>query len=129
MRNVQLALFSVLLGLLPVAKDWRTIQSKGFLVGYNRIVVAIIVSQALTGLVVALVMKYADTITKGFCTSIAVVLATLLSTVLWHSEVDKWFAIGSTMVVFWLSIFTCNICLTYQRLRLLIINFARSSGK
>jgi hypothetical protein len=47
---------------------------KWILSGYDKIVVGVIVCQAMTGLVVALVMKYGDTILKGFATSVAVVL-------------------------------------------------------
>jgi hypothetical protein len=39
----------------------------------------------MTGLVVALVMKYGDTILKGFATSVAVVLATVLSIFIWNA--------------------------------------------
>jgi hypothetical protein len=42
-------------------------------------VFTIIVFQAITGLLVGFVMKYADAVLKGFATSVAVVLATILS--------------------------------------------------
>jgi UDP-sugar transporter A1/2/3 len=64
----------ILLGLVPVfLNDFDSIRQNGFFQGYDKIVVGVIVCQA-TGLVVALVMKYGDTILKGFATSVAVVL-------------------------------------------------------
>jgi UDP-sugar transporter A1/2/3 len=102
MRNTQLAAWSILLGLIPVfVNDLESIKQNGFFQGYDGVVVAVIVCQAMTGLIgVALVMKYADTILKGFATSFAIVLATLLSVVVWNVKVDGWFAVGSTLVIY-----------------------------
>lgn len=100
-RNCQLALWSILLGLIPVMHDWKTIQINGsFFAGYNGVVVGVIACQAGAGLLVALVMKYADTILKGFATSVAVVLATVISIVFSGSKVDGWFAVGAAMVMY-----------------------------
>lgn len=99
MRNCQLSVWSILLGLIPVCKDYETIQKNGFFAGYNAVVVGVILCQAGTGLIVALVMKYADTILKGFATSVAVVVATVLSMFIWNSRVDSWFVVGAAMVM------------------------------
>jgi hypothetical protein len=56
MRNMQLAMWSILLGLVPVfLNDFDSIRQNGFFQGYDKIVVGVIVCQV-TGLV-ALVMK------------------------------------------------------------------------
>jgi hypothetical protein len=55
----------------------------------------VIVCQAMTGLVVALVMKYGDTILKGFATSVAVVLPPSCQS-LSGTQVDGWFVVGSS---------------------------------
>jgi UDP-sugar transporter A1/2/3 len=100
MRNMQLAMWSILLGLVPVfLNDFDSIRQNGFFQGYDKIVVGVIVCQAMTGLVVALVMKYGDTILKGFATSVAVVLATVLSIFIWNAQVDGWFVVGAAMVM------------------------------
>lgn len=102
MRNCQLSTWSILLGLVPVfCNDFDEIREHGFFAGYDAVVVGVIVSQAMTGLIVALVMKYADTILKGFATSVAVVLATVLSIFIWNAncKVDFWFLIGAAMVM------------------------------
>jgi UDP-sugar transporter A1/2/3 len=100
MYNSQLAIWSILLGLMPVfLNDYDAIQKNGFFHGYDNIVVLTIVCQAMTGLIVALVMKYADTILKGFATSVAVVVATVLSIFIWNTPVDGWFVVGAAMVI------------------------------
>mmetsp|Transcript_17745 Transcript_17745/g.32090 ORF Transcript_17745/g.32090 Transcript_17745/m.32090 type:complete len:350 (-) Transcript_17745:493-1542(-) len=100
MRNCQLAVWSILLGLIPVfGYDFPTIQQHGFFAGYDAVVVGVICCQAGTGLIVALVMKYADSIWKGFATSVAVVVATLMSIFIWNARVDHWFVIGAAMVM------------------------------
>jgi len=89
-----------LLGLIPVLfQDLDAIRENGFFRGYDAVVVGVIVCQAMTRLLVGFVMKYADTILKGFATSVAVVLATVLSIFIWNARVDGWFVVGAAMVM------------------------------
>ena len=62
--------------------------------------------QAMTGLIVALVRKYAATIPKRFATSAAVVLATILSIFIWKARVDAFFIFGGAMVMLAVRIYT-----------------------
>ena len=65
MRNIQLALFSILLGLIPIiSSDRAAIISDGFLQGYNLWTWVSILLGALGGLLVAVVVKYTDNIVK-----------------------------------------------------------------
>ena len=109
LRNCQLSLYSIILGLFPVVfNDFATIRENGFFKGYDAVVVGVIVCQAMTGLIVALVMKYADTILKGFATSVAVVLATILSVFIWDAKVDGLFVIGAAMVMLAVKLYSAN---------------------
>ena len=65
----------------------------------------IIVFQAITGLLVGFVMKYADAVLKGFATSVAVVLATILS---FNDNVNLLFLVGSTLVISSVRTYTKN---------------------
>jgi len=108
-RNAQLSIWSIFLGLIPVfANDMRAIQENGFFQGYNIVVVGVIACQAMTGLIVALVMKYADSILKGFATSVAVVVATALSIFIWQVRVDKFFLFGAAMVLWAVRLYTMS---------------------
>lgn len=100
MRNCQLGVWSILLGIVPfLVWDLEVIQQQGWFTGYNAIVVGVIMCQAGTGLIVALVMKYADTILKGFATSVAVVLATILSIFISDATLDWQFGVGAIMMI------------------------------
>jgi drug/metabolite transporter (DMT)-like permease len=80
-RNVQLSFWSMFpaffLGVLFM--DGEKIAKTGFLAGYNWIVWAAIISQAVGGVIVALVINYADNISKNFATSISILFSYLAS--------------------------------------------------
>jgi hypothetical protein len=62
-------------------------------------VVSVIVFQAGGGLVIALVMKYADNIIKGFATSLASLISTVASMYLFGFEPNLKFVIGAILVL------------------------------
>ncbi|KAI8978478.1 UDP-galactose transporter [Pilobolus umbonatus] len=101
-RNIQMSFFSVLLGLVFVVmiQDGKTIVQKGFFVNYNVLTWIVILIQALGGLIVALVVKYADNILKGFATSISIILSSIMSAWLFHFAFSGSFLLGATMVIY-----------------------------
>lgn len=79
-RNIQLAIFGFLMGIVAmVVSDWNQLLQGGFFQGYNTITWVVICLQTFGGLVVALAVRYADSILKGFATSISIVLSTFCS--------------------------------------------------
>uniref|UniRef100_A0A4W3H603 Solute carrier family 35 member A2 n=1 Tax=Callorhinchus milii TaxID=7868 RepID=A0A4W3H603_CALMI len=99
-RNVQLGIFGALLGTLGMFwKDWETVRERGLLFAYTPMVWAVVLNQAFGGLLVALVVKYADNILKGFATSLSIVVSTVASTHLFGFHVDPLFALGASMVI------------------------------
>uniref|UniRef100_A0A8C6WJB4 Solute carrier family 35 member A3b n=1 Tax=Neogobius melanostomus TaxID=47308 RepID=A0A8C6WJB4_9GOBI len=77
-RNIQLGDFVLgLLGMLLY--DGESVRQSGMFQGYSAITCVVVVLQALGGLVVAVVIKYADNILKGFATSLSIILSTLIS--------------------------------------------------
>jgi len=70
LRNVQLGIYSVILSAIfgVWLKDGNVIAERGFFVGYDIWTLSAIACQALGGLIVAVVVKYADNILKGFST-------------------------------------------------------------
>ncbi|KAG0414821.1 hypothetical protein HPB47_008023 [Ixodes persulcatus] len=79
-RNVQLAIFGFLLGILAMLlADWNALLAEGFFQGYNSITWTVIFLQTFGGLVVSLAVRYADSILKGFATSVSIVLSTFCS--------------------------------------------------
>lgn len=99
-RNVQLSLLSLPLGAATaLATDGSELMSKGFLHGYDAFVWYLVCLNALGGLLVALVVKYADNILKGFATSLAIVLSTVVSAVFLGFVLTVQFAVGTALVI------------------------------
>uniref|UniRef100_A0A8C6WMZ1 Solute carrier family 35 member 2 n=1 Tax=Neogobius melanostomus TaxID=47308 RepID=A0A8C6WMZ1_9GOBI len=100
MRNVQLGLFGMALGLLGMWwNDGAAISEKGFFFGYTSMVWCVIFNQAFGGLLVAVVVKYADNILKGFATSFSIIVSTVASIYLFGFHVDLMFTAGAGMVI------------------------------
>lgn len=80
-RNVQLSVYSLFpaffIGVLFV--DGEDIAKYGFLTGYNWVVWTVVTFQAIGGIIVALCVYYADTVSKSFATSISILLSLCLS--------------------------------------------------
>lgn len=99
-RNIQMGIPSIVLSLASVlVKDWKPVTQKGFFYGYNAVVVAVILLQAVGGLVVAVVVKYADNIRKSFATAVSIIISCTLSALLFDFKPTFTFLLGSGMVV------------------------------
>lgn len=99
-RNIQMGIPSIVLSLLSVlVKDWEPVTQNGFFYGYNGVVVAVIVLQAVGGLIVAVVVKYADNIRKSFATAVSIIISCTLSALLFDFKPTFTFLLGSAMVV------------------------------
>ncbi|KAI8970187.1 nucleotide-sugar transporter-domain-containing protein [Mycotypha africana] len=101
-RNIQMSIFSVLLGLVFVVmlQDGVTIAEKGFFVNYTCLTWVVIFIQALGGLIVALVVKYADNILKGFATSISIILSSVISVWIFNFTFSGAFLLGAALVIY-----------------------------
>ena len=69
--------------------------------GYNNIVWAVICLNAIGGLIVAAVIKYADNILKGFANAIAIISSTICSYYILNdsTNINLKFAFGAAMVI------------------------------
>lgn len=101
-RNIQMSFFSVVLGLVFVValQDGAIIAKRGFFVNYTPLTWTVIAIQALGGLIVALVVKYADNILKGFATSISIILSSVISVWLFNFSVSSSFMVGAAFVIY-----------------------------
>lgn len=99
-RNVQLGIFGTALGMLGLWwNDGAAIAERGFLFGYTGMVWCVIFNQAFGGLLVAVVVKYADNILKGFATSFSIIVSTVMSIYLFGFHVDLLFTVGAGLVI------------------------------
>lgn len=99
-RNIQLGLFGTFFSLMTVyVSDFDKVQEKGFFFGYSPLVWVNIIVQSSGGLLVAVVVKYADNILKGYATSIAIIVSCLASVYLFDTVINMLFAFGTFLVV------------------------------
>ncbi|XP_023653786.1 solute carrier family 35 member A3b isoform X2 [Paramormyrops kingsleyae] len=100
-RNIQLGLFGLVFGLMGMfVYDGERVKESGMFQGYNKITWMVVALQALGGLVIAAVIKYADNILKGFATSLSIILSTVIS-YFWLEDFDPTsvFFLGTLLVI------------------------------
>mmetsp|Transcript_41812 Transcript_41812/g.75920 ORF Transcript_41812/g.75920 Transcript_41812/m.75920 type:complete len:346 (+) Transcript_41812:66-1103(+) len=99
-RNLQLAFFAGLIALSGVfLEDWRAVAEGGFFQGYDWVVMLTITFEAGGGIIVALVVKYADNIAKNFATGLSLTLTTALSALLWDFHITSTFLLGAALTL------------------------------
>jgi len=100
MRNVQLALLSVPMGLITsYVSDGAKIADNGFFHGYDNFVWFTVAQNALGGLLVAVVVKYADNILKGFACSLAIIITCVASIFIFDFSLSLQFSLGAACVI------------------------------
>lgn len=100
MRNVQMSLLSIPLGLATcLVSDFNNVKMNGFFHGYDWYVIYLVLLQACGGLLIGLVMRYADNILKGFATSLSIILSCVASVYLFEFNLTVQFAIGVGIVI------------------------------
>ncbi|XP_010870111.1 solute carrier family 35 member A3a isoform X2 [Esox lucius] len=100
-RNIQLGMFGLVFGLIGMfAYDGERVRDSGMFQGYSTITWIVVALQALGGLVIAAVIKYADNILKGFATSLSIILSTLIS-YFWLQDFEPTsvFFMGAVLVI------------------------------
>lgn len=100
LRNVQLGMFGSMTAIAGVLiKDGAQIYQEGVFVGYSALVWFVISQQAVGGLIVALVVRYADNILKGFATSLSIILSCVASVFLFDYSITLTFSAGALLVM------------------------------
>uniref|UniRef100_A0A915CVW2 UDP-N-acetylglucosamine transporter n=1 Tax=Ditylenchus dipsaci TaxID=166011 RepID=A0A915CVW2_9BILA len=99
--NIQLSFFGIFGGLFMTwLYDREAVRNHGFFQGYYWLVWVVVLLQAYGGLTIALVMKYADNILKGFAVSLSIVVSCFISWFFLNDFVPTYaFLIGATIVV------------------------------
>lgn len=98
--QVQLALMSILtMGGYAIFNDFSTIVEHGLFYKFNLGAVLTVSQSAIGGLIVASVLKYADSILKGYATALSVIMTGTLSMFLFGTELDAIYFIGVVNVI------------------------------
>ena len=100
-----MALASLLIiGVFAVLCDFPVILEHGLWHGFDRRAIVAVMSSALGGLIVSAVLKYADSVLKGYATATSVILTGLLSALFFGTTIDLHFILAVINV-------TCSIAL------------------
>ncbi|KAJ8301499.1 LOW QUALITY PROTEIN: hypothetical protein KUTeg_020486 [Tegillarca granosa] len=105
LRNVQLSILGMVIGVITMEiKDGTKVSEKGFFFGYDYLVFV-----SFGGLVVAVVVKYADNILKGFATSASIVLSCVASMYFFDFQLSLQFTIGACLVMLSVYMYSRNM--------------------
>jgi UDP-sugar transporter A1/2/3 len=81
-------------------QDYDFVQVKGFFFGYNWLVFWLILVQGFGGLVVAVVVKFADNILKGFAAGVSIITSCAFSFMFLDFRPTEYFFVGAALVIF-----------------------------
>ncbi|KAF9991953.1 hypothetical protein BGZ79_003715 [Entomortierella chlamydospora] len=98
-RSLQLGLSGALFSFLAMFYDRQRIMEGGLFQGYSIMTWVVVVNQALGGLLVAVVVKYADNILKGFATSLSIIISGIISVYFFDFEPSLQFQFGTMIVI------------------------------
>ncbi|KAG0337107.1 hypothetical protein BG004_007771, partial [Podila humilis] len=98
-RNLQLGISGTVFSFLAMFYDRQKIFEAGIFQGYSIATWMVIVNQALGGLLVAIVVKYADNILKGFATSLSIITSGMISVYFFDFEPSIQFQMGTLVVI------------------------------
>uniref|UniRef100_A0AC35GLB7 Uncharacterized protein n=1 Tax=Panagrolaimus sp. PS1159 TaxID=55785 RepID=A0AC35GLB7_9BILA len=103
-RSIQLSFFSLpCCAILIGIKDYDAVIVNGFMQGFDFLVWNVVLIHAAGGLIVSIVIKYADNILKAFATSLAIFIAIIITTSASVLYYNIWpsiaFIIGAILVI------------------------------
>lgn len=99
-RNIQLAILGGVLGFMTcLTADSEKIKKGGFFQGYDGLVWFVVVWNAISGIMVAMVLRYADNILKCFASGMSIILTCFLSFLTGEFYPDLLFGIGVFLVI------------------------------
>ena len=100
LRNVQLGVLGTVIGFITMElKEGEKVRDMGFFFGYDSLVWVVICLQSIGGLLVAVVVKYADNILKGFATSAAIIVSCVASIFFFNFQLSLQFTLGAFLVM------------------------------
>ena len=99
-RNVWLALYSILVSVIGILfKNPSLLLPSNFFHGYTFWSWLAVVLLAVGGLIIAMVLKYADSILMGCGNSVSILVSSLISVYLFHFVITKNFFLGCALVM------------------------------
>ena len=98
-QNIQMYVWGVLLNALGAyMKDGSALQASGLLTGFSASAWSVVVCNALNGLAISAVLKYADNIARVYAHAIAMMATMAVSTQLFHAPITPQLVLAVTLV-------------------------------
>ncbi|KAH9584613.1 UDP-galactose transporter Gms1, variant 2 [Schistosoma haematobium] len=99
-RNIELAFASIIIGIpVQLLTDWTDITQNGYFHGFDWFVWIVVFLHAFGGLLVALVVKYANNILKAFACCVSIILSCAFSVVFLGMHLSNSFIFGTLTVI------------------------------
>ncbi|VDM17252.1 unnamed protein product [Hydatigera taeniaeformis] len=99
-RNFELSLASIAIALVAQAiSEGGRVKENGFFYGFDWLVWTTVGLQSIGGILVALVVKHADNILKGFACSASIIITCVISFVFLNSSLSWTFLFGTACVI------------------------------
>ena len=100
--------------ILMFTLDRLKVRTQGIFYGFTTLIWISTIIDSIGGLLVAIVIKYADTIVKGFASSISIVLSCIVAIKMSDFKLTLEFGIGASLVILATMIysnsqFTCSL--------------------
>lgn len=110
MRNMQMGFSSIILAIFGIywSGDGDSVYNNGFFYGYTKMTWSVVVLQAVGGLVVAVVVKYADNILKGFAASFSILTSCIVCIFVFDWRPSLMFIIGAVLVNYSMKLYSDN---------------------
>ncbi|KAI1726579.1 nucleotide-sugar transporter domain-containing protein [Ditylenchus destructor] len=112
LQNIRLSVITLPFSVMTMANDRAIIEQYGLFYGWSWLVWSLALSSAVSGIVVAAVMKYADNIKKSYCQSMALGGTAFLSIALGDSKFSYTLLAGISLVIVSVFLYTINPTLT-----------------
>ncbi|EYB92793.1 hypothetical protein Y032_0190g1267 [Ancylostoma ceylanicum] len=107
MQNVRLALVGLPVSIFSMwFYDWQNIKEDGFFRGWDGLVFCLTVMNSVGGLLISIVIKYADNILKAYAQSIAIIGAAVGSWLLFDFVPGFFFTLGTALVILSIMMYT-----------------------
>ncbi|CAI4222611.1 unnamed protein product [Auanema sp. JU1783] len=109
MQNVRIAMIGLPISFFSMwYYDWDNIQKHGALRGWDFLVLCLTVTNSVGGLLISIVIKYADNILKAYAQSMAIMGAAFGSWLLFDFNPGFFFMAGSLLVIISIIMYTTN---------------------
>lgn len=133
-RNIQLSAFTLLIAFaqelflhfpsMHGMDDGSQKSYRGFFTGFTPWVYLQILLLGGGGLIVAAVIKYTDNVQKGMATGVSVVFSSILSNLIFGTNLSIHFTVGATLVILGLILFSddmSSFCLSKRNIRRILL--------